>query len=153
MVLGVGNPWRGDDGVGPAVVESLRGTLDAGVRLEDAGAPGLALVEMMLGMAHVIVVDALVDENMAPGQVQVQRPEDFPGLAPASHHHGVGLLDALRFGHRVVPADMPCRLALVTVAIRPPGLEEKLSPPVAAAVAVAAEAVRRLLREWREPLT
>jgi hydrogenase maturation protease len=149
LVLGVGNPWRGDDGVGPAVIASLQGTLD-GVMLEEAGAPGLALVEMMLGLDRVVVVDALVDESGPPGRVGIKTPEDFPAARPAANPHGAGLLDAMAFGRRVVPADMPRRLALVTVTIGPPGTGEGLSPPVAAAVTEAADAVRRVLREWEK---
>src|SRR5437899_1606818 len=45
VVIGVGNPYRRDDGVGPAVVDRLRRSAPAGVRLEESdGEPSQLLV-------------------------------------------------------------------------------------------------------------
>ena len=51
-VIGIGNPLRGDDGVGPAVVEALkRRGLPEGVEAVDGGQAGLGLVALMAGEA------------------------------------------------------------------------------------------------------
>jgi hydrogenase maturation protease len=67
LVVAVGNPLRGDDGVGLAVLEALRGhDLPPHVVLEDGGTSGLELVLTMTGYQRVIIVDA-ADIGCAPG--------------------------------------------------------------------------------------
>ena len=70
-VIGIGNPLRGDDGVGVALVARLReaGVPD-GVDLLDGGLGGLALLDDFEDVARVILVDA-ADFGGAPGDVAV----------------------------------------------------------------------------------
>ena len=50
LVLGLGNPLRGDDGVGPRLVEELtRRGLPRGVTALDGGSAGLDLLQMLEG--------------------------------------------------------------------------------------------------------
>jgi hydrogenase maturation protease len=59
LIVGVGNPLRGDDGVGVRVVESLAAlALPAGVEVVDGGTMGLGLVNLMKGRRRVVLVDA-----------------------------------------------------------------------------------------------
>jgi len=59
LVLAVGNPYRGDDGIGPALLEVLRGYSDlADVDMLDGGTGGLELALVLEGRDHVIVLDA-----------------------------------------------------------------------------------------------
>lgn len=62
LVIGVGNPDRGDDGAGPAVVGRVRGRRTVEVR-DSAG-----LVELWRDEDEVIVVDAMVT-GRPPGTV------------------------------------------------------------------------------------
>lgn len=68
LVLGLGNPLRGDDGVGPRVVEELlRRELPANVEVVDGGSGGLTLLQTLEGWERAIVVDtAQMERN--PGQ-------------------------------------------------------------------------------------
>lgn len=86
LVIGYGNPLRGDDGVGPAVVERLQDTLDD---------PALLFVqafqltpEMAVDIAQmqrVIFIDASV--ALAPGRVGIARVEPGTGRSNALGHH------------------------------------------------------------------
>lgn len=59
LVLGLGNPLRGDDGIGPRVVAELRHRgLPEGVEAIDGGTGGLDVLRVMEGWDAVIVVDA-----------------------------------------------------------------------------------------------
>ena len=97
LVLGLGNPLRGDDGIGPRVIESLhqRG-LPAGVEALDAGAAGLDLLNLLDGPQRVIIVDA-AEMGRAAGAVVRFRPEDvtLTGSAERFSLHGRGVADAL----------------------------------------------------------
>ncbi len=68
LILGLGNPFRGDDGVGPAIVSTLREKRFApDVEIIDGGTPGLETILIWRGYQRVIVVDA-ADMGLQPGQ-------------------------------------------------------------------------------------
>ena len=76
LVLGIGNPLMGDDGVGSQVVELLQaGALPPNVKVEDAGLPGWGLPAWFEGWSNVILVDA-VQMGQAPGSWRRFRPEE-----------------------------------------------------------------------------
>ena len=67
LVLGIGNPLMGDDGVGIRVVEMLaQKELPPGVKVEEAGLPGWGLPSWFEGQSKVILVDA-VQMGQKPG--------------------------------------------------------------------------------------
>lgn len=82
LVLGVGNPLCGDDGVGARVIEllgqpaSISGrTLPPGTCLQDAGLPGWGLPSWFEGWSRVFLVDA-VDMGLEPGMWRRFCPEE-----------------------------------------------------------------------------
>ena len=59
LVVGLGNPLRGDDGVGPRVVkELLQRELPSHVEVVDAGSGGMDLLHLLEGRNLAVVVDA-----------------------------------------------------------------------------------------------
>lgn len=67
LVLGVGNPLMGDDGVGIRAAELLsESDLPSNVNVEKAGLPGWGLANWFENKSHVILVDA-VKMGAAPG--------------------------------------------------------------------------------------
>lgn len=142
-VLGCGNILAGDDGVGVAVARRLlREKLPGNVEVLEAGAPGLSLVEMMLGADKAILVDAFLD-GKAPGRVRRYSEAELPPVTYSTgQSHGVGLREALAWARRVMPGSFPEEVVVIGVEIvRPARWHEGLSPPVAAAVEAAAAMV------------
>jgi hydrogenase maturation protease len=95
-VVAVGNPLRGDDGVGPAVLERLRENPISGVDLIDIGSDPLDVVETLLDADKVIVIDAARLDREA-GHFEIFRAEDLiemPGGNPFSTHE-YGLAEGL----------------------------------------------------------
>lgn len=67
LVLALGNPWRGDDGIGNAVLDALtEQKLPNTVTLLDGGTPGLETALILEDYRRTIIVDA-ADMNLAPG--------------------------------------------------------------------------------------
>lgn len=60
VIIGIGNEYRRDDGVGPAVVASLRGRVPSGVDLLISDGEPAGLIDDWSGAELVIVVDAVV---------------------------------------------------------------------------------------------
>lgn len=143
LVLGCGNILAGDDGVGVAVIRKLAWQkLPDNVEIMEAGAPGLSLVEMMLGADKAILVDAFLD-GVAPGRVKRFSEAELPPVTYAGgQSHGVGLREALAWARLAMPGRFPAEVVVIGVEIvRPARWHQGLSPPVAAAMGKAVEAI------------
>jgi hydrogenase maturation protease len=156
LVVGLGNPLLGDDGVGWRVVEALEERLRVPadtsptrgpVETERLAVGGLTLMERLVGYRRAILVDALTDEGERPGTVSCQSLTDA-GARAASHldsAHDAPLPAALAAG-RSLGAPLPATITVVGIATRPSDtFDEALSAPVAAAVPVAVARVLALL--------
>jgi len=68
LVIGVGNPFRGDDGVGPFVARLVREQVAPTCVVTEASGEGTALMSLWEGVPHVILIDA-VRSGAQPGEV------------------------------------------------------------------------------------
>lgn len=145
LVAGFGNVLRGDDGFGVAVVQHLRQALEptAGVELMEVGTGGLRMAqELLSGYQRLVIVDAM-SRGGTPGQLYVEAVEAVQGATEIDLHlaipsRALAVAQALRA--------LPAQVYLVGCeAQQTEELSMELSPPVRAAVAPAAEEVRRLL--------
>jgi len=146
VVIGLGSPFLTDDSVGPRVVRELvlRGL--TGVRLVEAHAGGLLLLEELAGAKRAVIVDALLDERRRPGEVVLA------GLDQATRNvscsHDCSLPEALAVGRAMgldLPADQSIQLVGI-VARDVTSFSEILTPEVAAALDGACDAVCHLLQ-------
>lgn len=159
LVVGLGNPILGDDGVGWAVVEALRDVLAR--EAEGCAAPegstaaelalcslgGLRLMERLVGYRAALVVDASAGSGVPVGTVRHAGLEELGD--PAGGHlaspHDATLPAALALG-RSLGAPLPAEVRVITVEIEPSlDVAEGLSAAVAAAVPVAVAAARSWL--------
>jgi len=146
VVIGVGNPDRGDDGVGPEVLARLAGRVPGGVRLMRlAGADPAEIMEAWSGSAGAIVVDAMVS-GVAPGTIT--RFDAVAGPLPAgvrlASTHVLGAETAVEMARAL--GRLPGRLVVYGVEGESFAAGSGLSPVVAAALPAAAE---RILKEVR----
>ena len=151
LVLGLGNPLRGDDGIGPRVVAELhRRGLPEGVTALDAGTGGLDLLNVWQGWPRVIVVDAAAVRRTGgetvPGQVVRFTPDEVRFLVTPDglSLHDAGLAEALALSE-ALGQDLP---ELVILSVQPAriGWGEGLSPPVEAALPALLDAVMKEIR-------
>jgi hydrogenase maturation protease len=156
----MGNPVLGDDGVGWSVADEVQRRLTAaaaagrafpGVEVERLGVGGLRLMESLTGYDAAILVDAAEFPGRPGGEVRSCPLEDLVDHA-ACHldsAHDASLRTALDLG-RKLGASLPARIHAVTIqALHTDEFGEELSPAVAAAVPVAADAVMALLEAGR----
>lgn len=140
VVIGIGNPYRRDDGVGPAVVSLLRDRRIPGLELAESDGELATLIDTWNHAALAVVVDAIRTVQSHPGRVHrlsAYHPAATRAVAAASSH-AVDLGDAVRLARAL--DRMPERLLLFAVEAGEVGFGVGLTPPVAdAAVAVAAE--------------
>jgi hydrogenase maturation protease len=145
LIAGVGNVFLSDDGFGPAVVARLAGQpLPDGVRVVDYGIRGVHLsYDLLEGWDTLVLVDALPGAG-PPGELRLLEvaDADLAGSPPLDAHglHPLAVLSSLpALGGRLPRTFL--------VGCTPASVEEGmgLSPPVRAAVPVAAERVLALL--------
>ena len=69
LILALGNPLHGDDGIGAAIIHALNSipTLPSNVTLMDGGTGGIKIAQWIQDYQHVFIVDAADFEN-APGE-------------------------------------------------------------------------------------
>lgn len=150
LVLGIGNILLRDEGVGVVVARRIEAAREAGdmvmpanTRVVDGGTLGLDLLPMIGDATQVVMVDA-VDLKQAPGTVSVLRDEAVQAALSghvSPHQIGVGdLVAAAR-----LMGIMPPRLTLVGIQPGEIAIGLELTEPVAAAVDVAIDLVRREL--------
>jgi hydrogenase maturation protease len=131
-IIGLGNPLRGDDGIGPRVIAELkcRG-LPEGVAALDAGTGGLDLLHVLEGWERVVVVDA-ADLEWEPGQFARFTPDEvrLAGSAGALSLHNAGLAEVLALAD-AVGQSLP---EMVIFGVQPGKIDwgEGLSPAVEA---------------------
>jgi hydrogenase maturation protease len=148
LVVGLGNPILGDDGVGWRVIDELDGRAQPRASLQQACVGGVGLMEIMVGYRRAIIVDAVIDPLAAPGSVWC-RPLAEVETRIGSHldsTHDATLPAALEAA-RAMGAELPTDIDVVGIVIeRGDVFSEELSSAVEAAVPVAAAAVEEALR-------
>lgn len=143
LVIGVGNRFRRDDGVGPAVLDALRGRVPEEGLVECDGEPA-RLLDAWSGQDHVVLVDA-ARTGAPPGTCRclaVGPGTPLPSARPASTH-AAGVGEAWALGQAL--DRLPGRLVVVAVEVGDLGDGPGLSAEVAAAVPVAAARVLEAL--------
>jgi hydrogenase maturation protease len=140
LVIGIGNPDRGDDGAAGAVIARLRERVPAGVRLKLRSGDLLRLLDDWTGCDPVILVDAAAP---AVGAGTILRVEPAAqslvcGRGPASSH-GVGLYQAIDLARSL--GRLPPRLVLYLIEGENFAAGGGLSPAIAAAVDWAAASI------------
>jgi hydrogenase maturation protease len=139
VVIGVGNPFRRDDGAGTAIAAMISERDLPGVRVVSCDAEPSRLLDAWADTDLAIVVDAMHCARPVPGQVhRREHPQDWPQTGAASTH-GLGIAQAVRLG-QLLDA-MPRRLVLYAVEAQDYGYGPGLSAEVSAALPGLAAAV------------
>ncbi len=136
LIAGIGNPDRGDDGVGPAVIAALTDRLADGTRAIPLRGDLLPLLDAWSQAERIVLVDACADRG-APGRIhRLHNPvaEELPPEAPTSSH-ALGMAETLALA-RALAEPGAAAPDVVVYAIEGACFDfgAPLSPPVAAAI-------------------
>lgn len=145
VVIGVGNDFRRDDGIGPAVAAAIARRGLSGVEVHTVAGDPTELLDAWEGVAFCVIVDAAVGDGVEPGRIRRWSPGDWPADAAVSSHTldvpaTYALGDAL--------GRLPRKLLVVTVDAADVGHGIGLSPALADAVPAVTSAV---LAEIEQP--
>lgn len=159
LVIGLGNPILGDDGVGWRVVEEAEKRLNGHknnpereFEYEYLSLGGLSLMERMNGYGDVVVVDSITTHQRPDGSIYSLRLSSLPNLS-AGHTtaaHDASLAEALEVGRKMglkLPADVWVVAVEAQIVY---DFSEELSAPIAEAVPKAVEVLLEVLTSDRE---
>ena len=148
LIVGLGNPVLGDDGVGWKVAEKICQQLpaDTPVVVDYLSLGGISLMEHLIGYDRAVLIDAFAsDEDL--GSIHVMNLNDMPNYSAfhIASAHDTSLQNALEMG-RSLGAFLPEQITVIGIATkRIYDFSEELSPPVADAVPHAAKIALELL--------
>ncbi len=148
VVLGVGSPLMGDDGLGVHVVETLRERWDADPSLVflDGGTWGMRILPHIETAGRLMVLDAIRD-GRDPGAVVRLDREDLPRhLRHKLSPHQIDLAEVLALAE--LRGTLPDEAVVLGIEPERVVLHHGLSSVVEAAVPALVDAVREQLRAW-----
>ncbi|WP_181684964.1 hydrogenase maturation protease [Halorhabdus salina] len=143
-VVGLGNPYRRDDGVGPAIVDRLSERDLPSTDLLDLGDAGFELVHVLAEYEAVVIVDA-VDFDGDPGEIVIFAPDGTAELRPDRGTHRTAPFELLELAGRI--EDAPATVRLVGVQPDDVSYGEGLGQPIANALSDAANTVVDVTRD------
>lgn len=117
LVVGLGNPILGDDGIGWEVARQLsEGILPPEVEVDSVALGGISLMERLVGYQRAIIVDAMNSGQFVVGSVQVFSLDALP--KPLTGHlasaHDASLQEALQLG-KDAGAILPEEIIIVAI--------------------------------------
>jgi hydrogenase maturation protease len=164
LIIGLGNPLLGDDGVGWKIAQEVEKEIDliparlspgeAGeITVECLALSGLSLMEQMIDYQNVILIDSLNTGKNAQGEVIALTLRELPDLTygHSASAHDASLNTALKMG-RDMGLQLPDDENILVVAVEAAHVyefTEQLSPEVAQAVPKAVETVINHLKRDR----
>lgn len=146
VVIGVGNEYRGDDGIGPAVAAEIERRALPGVRTVVADGEPAALIEAWADAERAIVVDAVLCEPSDPGRIWRSTVDNLPNGTGVASSHALGIPEALLLGKAL--GRVPGELVVIAVEAEDLGLRAGLTSPLSKALPRVVEVV---LRECDRP--
>jgi hydrogenase maturation protease len=159
LVIGLGNPILGDDGVGWRVaqeaekkIQDISDDSEREYEFDYLSLGGLSLMERMQGYQDVVVVDSITTGRQPLGTIYSLLLSSLPNLS-AGHTtaiHDTSLTSALKVG-RKMGITLPDNVWVVAVeAENVYDFSEELSTPIAGAVPKATDVLVEILTKNRE---
>ena len=142
VIVGVGNPWRRDDGVGWTAADLAGARLGCGAAIVHSDGEPARLIDDWADADLAIVVDAVRNAG-APGQVH-RLDAGAVAAAPASRpagSHALGVADAVRLGGAV--GRLPRRLVVFGIEVADTSPGHGLSVDVARAAHTVADSIEQ----------
>jgi hydrogenase maturation protease len=149
VVIGIGNPYRRDDGIGPEVATQIQGRRLPDVRVVISDGEPSGLLEAWEGADLAVVVDAVQRVPASPGCIHRLAASELETGCTAASSHGLGVPDAIRLGRALERLPRQVVILAVDGADTSPGTG--FSGAVAAAVPQAVAAVMAELNRLRGP--
>lgn len=162
IIVGLGNPILGDDGIGWRVADEIIDQLPEKQKLfprlqtsiEKYSLGGLSLMERLIDFDKAIIIDAINSGNHPVGKVRSFPIEELvsSGTSYSSSVHDTNLQNALKVG-RLMGAKLPDEIQIIGIeAEKVYEFSEELSPELEMAIPIACHYVWEFLEKLERNL-
>ena len=118
LILGMGSPILGDDGVGVEVANRIRENIDEeSVDVVEVSASGLELLDIICGYEKLIVIDSINTEGDQVGELHRLACSDLDPTIRPSMRHQVNFATTLEVGRRL-HMGVPEAIAIYAIGIK-----------------------------------
>jgi len=141
IILGVGNPILGDDGVGVHVSQELKKNIkDPNITIDDAITGGMNLLDLIIGYDKAIIIDAVKTDKWQKGEVKRIQLGDFTTMH-SCNPHDVSLNQAIEMAKIMGEKQIPKEIIIIGIIMDqiPCEFSEELSEKISQAVPKAVE--------------
>jgi hydrogenase maturation protease len=154
LVLGIGQPLRGDDAAGVEIVRAWQDQYvesASRVQVEYRELPGLQILDLLVEHDPVVLVDA-VHSREQPGTILRLTQDDIASFDTGSKSaHGWGIAESLSLGRSLDDRIAQCQIVLIGVVGKDFEMGVGLSRPVREAIpravdVIEGEVIRALFR-------
>ena len=147
LVVGLGNDFLGDDGIGILAARRLTDELAGQADVKESNLTGIALLDVLAGYQKVIIIDAVQTTKFPPGTIIELEPTDFAAIPNPSPHY-TGLPEMITIANEL-NLEFPQEIKVLAIEVADPDtIGGKLTPPVAKAIDELARRVKAHLRQW-----
>lgn len=148
IILGIGNPIIGDDGVGFRTIEALQADPPPGdITMTACDVSGLAILDFIVDFDEAIIVDAIQTVNGKPGDVYRLEVNDLRVTKHTISPHDVDLPTALEIG-KILELKLPEKISIIAVEIPDAYIfSMELTPEVFKAIPIAIQMAKDILCE------
>jgi hydrogenase maturation protease len=116
LVLGIGNDILGDDGVGISIAREVARRISiADVAVEETGAAGLSILELIRGYDRLIIADAILMEGNEVGKIHRLTLKDLAKTNDSITLHDAALRATLEIGNSLFPGEIPTDVVVYCV--------------------------------------
>lgn len=156
LIVGLGNPILGDDGIGWRVAEQVQrevigATNEFGashqIDFEFLSLGGISLMEHLIGYDRAIIIDAIHTGKVPQGNISIFPLEKLSGFSHGhlSSSHDASLPDAVEMG-KLMGAQLPPEITIVAIeAQHVYDFSEELSPPIAEVIPTAVTQLKTII--------
>ncbi|MBI9044382.1 MAG: hydrogenase maturation protease [Anaerolineaceae bacterium] len=151
IVIGLGNPILGDDGIGCRVAEEVEKRFDSrkngdSVNITPFYRGGIALMELLVDYDRAIIIDSIQGMGVPLGTVKRLTIDDIPTMT-ADSPHDISLKGALTMGE-ALGVKLPSEIIIIGIeSIYQIDFSEEFSPAIAESLEPAVELVLNELLE------
>jgi hydrogenase maturation protease len=100
LVLGIGNPILGDDGIGPRIVEDLKPEF-RDVDFLSSYICCIELLEQIQKYNHLLIVDATISTEKDPGAIAQYTIDNYQDTLHLDNYHDVSLKELILLGQKL----------------------------------------------------
>lgn len=148
LILGLGNEFLSDDGVGILAARMLKQELYDQADVVDSSLAGLALLDYFIGYERAIVIDSVKTGRCPPGTIHELSPVDLDSVVAPSPHYA-GLPEMLAVAEKL-KLNFPKQVKIFALEVEDPyTIGSRLSPPVRKALKELIQRVRAQMECWQ----